>query len=160
MSLVGPDGKPLSEGNKVPADFRFIGIPVAITKQQTIVSTENKPQVIATFLFLVPVNKLELYSQNEKVMMDVIVTNALSVYLDKVKGIKINDLSESGLQKEFRSFTTKYDVLVSPNVFPLDEVIFDNVPEESILEAVKALEAAENFYKKEVEDSGPQNKTD
>lgn len=133
--LLGPDGKPIvNEGVKV--DFSLLAIPVLVAKKK-VLNTSDPPEVVLSCMFAVPANKFEFYSNHQEVFTDVVVTNLLALYLQKYKNTSINDLPKRKLDKELNYFINNHEIMISPQVFPLDDIIYDLLPIEDLKEMIK-----------------------
>lgn len=128
----------------------LIGIVGIITKRsliQTANQEENLPEF--TVLFIVSPQKMELYSQSETLLSDVILNNIFDSYLKRKYNKNLSDFSQEEAGEELIKFLNTHHIQIHQSAIPIDFLIFENVSEEELRrlleEESKVKSEAKNF---------------
>lgn len=128
----------------------LLGIMAVITKKsliQTVKPEENLPEF--TVLFVVSPQKMELYSQSETLLTDVLLNNIFDSYLKRKYNKNLSDFSQEEAEKELTKFLNTHHIQIHQSAIPIDFLIFENVSEEELRrlleEESKVKSEAKNF---------------
>ncbi len=134
--LVDKEGKPLTKSqlNYLPA---YLGIVIIVSKKGVLETTEPKEPEFVLLLMITP-QKLELYSQAEIILQEVILHNVLDSYVKRKYNKTLKDLDEKTAQKYLTELLNNYSISIQPHSLPLDYVVIENVDENELRKLVEA----------------------
>lgn len=146
--LVDHEGRPLSkkELNYLP---NYLGIMAVVTKKSVIEAASASQEPLFVMMILVTPQKLELYSEAEVLLQEMIIHNVLDAYVKKMYDRELKDLQERELQKYLTEMLNKYHIAIQPNPIPLDYIVVENVDEETLRKFVEEEKQKKLFLQQE-----------